>query len=407
MANRAALVQALSAEMAPTIRRFVADAITPLVDRIKVLEARPLPVGITGGIKNSDGVLILTLSDGDTIDTGLRDGVDGVDGKDGKDGAPGHDGAPGTNGKDGSNGQDGKDGESLDPEEIHRQIQGQIEEATAALNGVIRTAIDQAVQGLPVPKDGKSPDPQEIVTLIRAAVSALPPAKDGRDGKDGTDGLPGAPGLPGADGKDGAPGRDGVDGKDGEPGRDGLHGKDGAPGADGKDGAPGPAGRDGIGLAGAMIDRSGQLVLTLTDGRTAELGVIVGRDGKDGKDGRDGTDGRDGADGAPGPEGLGFNDLAVTFEGRTMTVAMIREGLEKAFQFPVPIVLDRGVWKAGVAYEKGDGVSHGGSFWIAQADTTEKPETGKDWRLAVKRGRDGKDGERGPPGPAGPPGDKR
>lgn len=54
------------------------------------------------------------------------------------------------------------------------------------------------------------------------------------------------------------------------------------------------------------------------------------------------------------------------------------------------IVLDRGVWRAGV-YQKGDGVTLGGSFFIAQEDTSEKPEAGNAWRLAVKRGRDGRD----------------
>ncbi len=42
-----------------------------------------------------------------------------------------------------------------------------------------------------------------------------------------------------------------------------------------------PEPKDGIGLAGAVIDRAGSLIITLTDGSTRELGRVVGTDGKD------------------------------------------------------------------------------------------------------------------------------
>lgn len=70
-------------------------------------------------------------------------------------------------------------------------------------------------------------------------------------------------------------------------------------------------------------------------------------------------------------------------------------------EFVLPIVIDRGVYRPEQKYAKGDGVTFGGSFWIAQVDEpTEKPgipapgtPTGAtgEWRLAVKKGRDGKD----------------
>lgn len=70
-------------------------------------------------------------------------------------------------------------------------------------------------------------------------------------------------------------------------------------------------------------------------------------------------------------------------------------------EFVMPVVLDRGVYSADTKYQKGDGVTWAGSWWIAQVDEpTEKPgeppagaPTGYkgQWRLAVKRGRDGKD----------------
>jgi hypothetical protein len=67
-------------------------------------------------------------------------------------------------------------------------------------------------------------------------------------------------------------------------------------------------------------------------------------------------------------------------------------------------LIDRGVYVRGKAYEAGDGVTWGGHYWIAQADTDEPPvEGGRAWRMAVRRGRDGK-GLKGEPGGKGDPG---
>jgi hypothetical protein len=54
------------------------------------------------------------------------------------------------------------------------------------------------------------------------------------------------------------------------------------------------------------------------------------------------------------------------------------------------VVIDRGVWREGQEYKAGDGVTWAGSYWIAQKDTSAKPDSGDGFRLAVKRGRDGK-----------------
>jgi hypothetical protein len=53
-----------------------------------------------------------------------------------------------------------------------------------------------------------------------------------------------------------------------------------------------------------------------------------------------------------------------------------------------------GVYVEGRTYERGDGVTWGGSFWHcnAEATTTKPGDAAKDWTLMVKRGRDGKDG---------------
>src|SRR3546814_16396699 len=46
---------------------------------------------------------------------------------------------------------------------------------------------------------------------------------------------------------------------------------------------PAEKGAPGVGLAGAMIDRAGTLVVTTRDGQAHNLGLIVGKDGKPGE----------------------------------------------------------------------------------------------------------------------------
>lgn len=80
-------------------------------------------------------------------------------------------------------------------------------------------------------------------------------------------------------------------------------------------------------------------------------------------------------------------ELEVEEDGRTIVVKL-GDTLRRA---RTALVLDRGVFKDGQSYAKGDAVSWGGSLWIAQADSPAgKPGTTHDWRLAVKAGRDAK-----------------
>lgn len=91
-----------------------------------------------------------------------------------------------------------------------------------------------------------------------------------------------------------------------------------------------------------------------------------------------------------GEDGLGFDDMNLEHDGeRKFTFVWEREGKERRKEFTLPVVIDRGVFKEGQTYQTGDGVTWAGSYWIAQAQTVEKPGTA-DWRLAVKKGRDGK-----------------
>lgn len=230
-------------------------------------------------------------------------------------------------------------------------------------------------------RDGKDADPvsdAQIAAAVEAYIAANPPAagRDGADGKDGTDGKDAdmdllkvhaetlIEALPKPEnGKDG---RDGKDGEAGAPGKTGLDGKDGA---------------DGVALAGALIDRSGNLILTLSDGTTRELGAVIGKDGRDGRDGD------------RGPAGFSLADFDTEFRhaDKTLVLKFAAGDTLETHEIFLPYVRDVGVWKDGATYLEGDGVTWGGSFWTAQKDTTAKPDSSDDWRLAVKRGRDGKD----------------
>jgi len=206
----------------------------------------------------------------------------------------------------------------------------------------------------------------------------------------------GPQGEKGLDGKDG---RDGIDGAPGADGRDGIDGKDGAPGADGKDG------RDGIdGKSFTIEDVRGML-----EGECAKWALDFERRAQDTLQRaieriptpKDGAPGRDGVD------GLGFDDMTVErTSDRGFALVWSRDGQARRHELSLPAVIDRGVYAAGKAYEEGDGVTHLGSYWIAQVDgPTDLPGTVPDqWRLAVRKGRDGRHGKDGEKGDQGLPG---
>lgn len=152
------------------------------------------------------------------------------------------------------------------------------------------------------------------------------------------------------------------------------NGKDGEPGERGEKGEPG---RDGLDVKDLFRADGGKLIAVMSDGTTKDLGVFVGADGKDGDPGKDGAD------------GLGFEDMDFeTDEHGRVTAKFQRGDIVKSVRLPG--IVDRGPYRAAETYIKGDAVSYGGSLWIAQDDTSDKPDGGKGWRLAVKRGRDGK-----------------
>jgi hypothetical protein len=204
-----------------------------------------------------------------------------------------------------------------------------------------------------------------IVLEIGKQIAEIPMPKDGERG------LQGQPGLPGESGKDGVDGKNGVDGT---PGTDGKDGRDGKDGVDGKS----ITSADVLPDIERMLD-SRQAVWALDFERRAQELFQRAIDRMPApKDGKDGSD------------GFGFEDLQVEHDGRrNVSLVFDRGGERKEYKLHFPAVIDIGFWKDGLAAEQGDGVTHAGSYWIAQKDTTSKPEIGNpDWRLAVRKGRD-------------------
>jgi Collagen triple helix repeat (20 copies) len=200
-------------------------------------------------------------------------------------------------------------------------------------------------------------------------------------------------------------------------------------------GETGPAGRDGIDGkdgADAMLPELPDLELLAV--RAAEL-VPRAKDGVDGRDGMNGQDGRDGQPGVPGvpgrdgspgergEKGLDGKDGAPGRDG-TLDALRVEQLDERRWRFvrsdgtpmpgdPIylPMMVYKNVFVEGMAYDKGDAVTFGGSLWIARETTKNKPGDGSTaWQLAAKEGRrgsqglPGKDGAPGPKGERGDPG---
>jgi hypothetical protein len=153
-------------------------------------------------------------------------------------------------------------------------------------------------------------------------------------------------------------------------------------------GEPGPAGKDGA------------------DGLEGKAGPegLPGRDGLNGRDGAQGLQGEPGANGGPGQNGLNGRDgtidnvKLVQVDERTWQWCFKNGDPVEGGTMHFDTELYRGVWLDGKAYERGDGVTWGGSEWHCNEPTSTKPGDGaKAWTLKVKRGRDGKDAAPIPP----------
>lgn len=248
----------------------------------------------------------------------------------------------------------------------------------------VKALVDEALKSLPAPKDGKDADPAEIAKMVKAAVDALPKPKDGKSVtlddvqpviKEVTMRLE----------LDAANVRKTID--------DALAAvdermKDIRQPEDGKsvtvdDVAPLiktevekavaliPVPKDGAGVAGAVIDRDGNLNLTLTNGEVKNLGRVEGKDGVD---------------------GISLDAFEMEYLPETHEVAIkaVCAGRAKELRYPAGGIRPAGYWRDGSKAKAGDVWTRNGSMWIAKRDTSASPEPkSEDWYLAVQRGKDG------------------
>jgi len=347
-------------------------------------------------------------------------------------------------------GIDGKDAAPVDADAIVSEV---IKRIPAPRDGKDAEPVDHeavvldVLKRVPVPQDGKDgangadgkdgaagkdADAAAITAEVLERVSKMIPepihgkdGRDGLDGKDGRDGIDGKDGAPGAHGKNGADGiagKDGADGLSGKDGRDGINGKDGSNGLDGKDGANGLDGksitiddvrpilegevakwaldfeRRAADVMQKAIDKIPRYdpptsvtiedVRPILDGEVAKALLDLDRRAADSI--QKAIDNL--PEPKPGKDGFTPDDLRLSLkeDGQTIVVTMSAGERVTSKELRLPIPVDAGVFKRGESYQKGQTVSYGGSLFIAQCETSQTPETGPDWRLAVKRGRDGK-----------------
>ena len=245
--------------------------------------------------------------------------------------------------------------------------------------------------------------------------------EQGLAGEKGMDGLPGEKGLQGDAGPQGERGEKGEPGKDAEvdveaiiagvvakllasdkldtladiaateavvkhfeanPVQHGKEGPQGPQGEKGLDGKDGDKGADGIGLAGALIDRDGALVVTLTNGEAKSLGPVVGKNGEPGSHGKD---------------GLSVADVSRTYDPDAHEVVerWVVGSETKELRYPAGGIRPGGFWREGLKSYANQAITHDGALWIAKRDNASKPclENADDWQLAARKGRDGKDGK--------------
>lgn len=339
------------------------------------------PIGPIG--EDGRSVLGLSLDDEGDLWATFSDGavarVGAARGPQGEKGDPGQDGPQGSAGPQGEPGEPGK---SVSAEEVAALVLGQLpppergekgEPGPAGPDPDYDVIVHRVLDEVSGPLNVKSAEFEE---RLKDAIATIPPPEKGDRGEKGDPGEPG----PEVD-------YDLILRLIDDTVKDLPHPK------------------DGVGLAGALIDRSGNLVLTMTDGTVRDLGQIVGRDGAPGDPGKDGRDGKD---------GLSFDafELEPEFDGeRTLRLKWTdAKGKEQIREWRLPIVTYRGYFQEGIAYETGDAVTFGGTAFVARRDTSQKPEQDNpdgDWIIMAKKGRDGrhgKDGERGERGPEGKPG---
>ena len=262
---------------------------------------------------NSAGQLILTLSDGTTLNIGgglALKGADGANGKDGTNGSNGANGKDGRDGKDGKDGTNGKDGVSVAGVSVNNEGELIISFSDGKATNVGKVVGTSGLNG----KDGLS---AYEIAVITGATTAATEAEwlESLKGTAGADGQTPYVGTNGnwwigtTDTGVTAGGRNGTDGATGKSAYE-IAKENGCTlseaewlaslkGADGQNGSNGKSAYEIAKEAGLTTAATEAEWLERLKGATGAAGQD-GRDGKDGVNGKDGADGKDGIDGKDG-----------------------------------------------------------------------------------------------------------
>jgi hypothetical protein len=236
------------------------------------------------------------------------------------------------------------------------ELQSQLR-AAPNFEEMVQEEVRKRLADIPEPKNGKDADMEVVRQMVSEAVAALPAPKEG---------------------------------KAGDPGKS-ITVEDVAPlirDEIGKAVAALPAPKDGLGLAGAMIDRTGALQITLTNGEVKSLGVVVGKDGDNGCDG----------------VSLDAFEIEYLPESHEIAIKAAVGSRVKELRYPAGGIRPAGYWREGTKAQAGEAWVHDGSTWFAKTATASKPESrSEDWIIAARKGRDGetvvKTINAGPPAP--------
>lgn len=277
-----------------------------------------------------------------------------------------------------------------DPDEVARLVREEVEKQVSAIPpaaagkdadpAVIAKMVEEAVAAIPKPENGKDADPELIAKLIADEVAKIPAPAPGKDAdpehirsmvNEAVSAIP-AP----KDGKS-VPIEDvqrmvdeavakaiaGIVVKNGEPGRDALA-------------------LDILPMIDVEKSYPRNIYATHNGGLWRSFETTHGMKGWECI-----------VDGVAGVR------VESPSARKCVVIVQRASGVEESKEFTVPGFDDRGVFKEGEIYLRGDGVTFGGCLFLAQKDQPAgKPGTSSDWRLAVKKGRDGRDNT--PPEPS-------
>ncbi|WP_244059170.1 phage portal protein, partial [Escherichia coli] len=300
------------------------------------------------------------------------------------------------------------DGKSLTPDDVRPMLEQMVTEAVSHIPvprdgrdydpDVLQKAVNDAVANIPQPADGKSLTPDDVrpmlEQMVKEAVSHIPVPRDGRDydpdvlQKAVNDAVANIP-QP-ADGKSITPDdvrpmleqmvKEAVshipvprDGRDYDP--DVLQ----KAVLDAVSALPAPQdGRDATAL---------EILPAIDDQKSFPRGTYATHQGGLWR-------AYEKTHGMRGWECLvdGVADIDVSITGERSFSVVIRQSSGQCTEktFSLPVMLYRGVFRAGETYHPGDTVTWGGSLWHCNSMTGDKPGEAHSsgWTLAAKRGRD-------------------